>query len=167
LSYVNSTSYGVSFKEGFETVYRSSLNTLSYLPRILDVRRTRFPLDISAHPDIFTGMKNTVQYFKALADETRLRIMALLLVSGELCVCDITATLQLPQSTVSRHLAYLRNAGWVTDRREGVWIIYSVTLDSNMKKQLADVLKVNLPDLAPVAEDINKIASFSRGANCA
>jgi ArsR family transcriptional regulator len=112
-------------------------------------------------------MKTTVQYFKALADETRLRIMALLLASGELCVCDITATLQLPQSTVSRHLSYLKNAGWVIDRREGVWIIYAVTADNDMKKQLADVLKVRLPDLSSVAEDIKKIASFSKGSNCA
>ena len=112
-------------------------------------------------------MKTTIQYFKALADETRLRIMALLLVSGELCVCDITATLQLPQSTVSRHLAYLKNAGWVIDRREGVWIIYAVTADNDMKQQLADVLKERLPDLPPVAEDIKKISSFSKGANCA
>jgi ArsR family transcriptional regulator, arsenate/arsenite/antimonite-responsive transcriptional repressor len=112
-------------------------------------------------------MKTTVQYFKALADETRLRIMALLLNSGELCVCDITATLQLPQSTVSRHLSYLKNAGWVIDRREGVWIIYAVTADNDMKKQLADVLKGLLPDLPPIAEDIKKIVSFSKGANCA
>ena len=112
-------------------------------------------------------MKTTVQYFKALADETRLRIMALLLSSGELCVCDITATLQLPQSTVSRHLAYLKNAGWIIDRREGVWIIYAVTADNSMKKQLTDVLKELLPGLPTVEEDIKKIASFSKGANCA
>lgn len=112
-------------------------------------------------------MKTTVQYFRALADETRLRIMALLLASGELCVCDIAATLQLPQSTVSRHLAYLKNAGWVIDRREGVWIIYSVIADNDMKKQVANVLKERLPDLTSVAEDIKRIASFLKGANCA
>lgn len=68
-------------------------------------------------------MKNLAQTFKALADETRLRILALL-TQGELCVCDLMAILQLPQSTVSRHLAYLRNAGLLTDRREGVWMYY-------------------------------------------
>lgn len=112
-------------------------------------------------------MKNTVQYFKALADETRLRIMALILASGELCVCDITAALQLPQSTVSRHLSYLKNAGWVIDRREGVWIVYAVTADNKMKKQLADVLKECLPELTTVADDIKQIAAFYKGANCA
>lgn len=111
-------------------------------------------------------MKNTVHLFRALADETRLRILGLLLNSSELCVCDITATLQLPQSTVSRHLAYLKNAGWVTDRREGVWIIYSVTPDNEMKKRLAAVLKELLPELPPVGEDIKKITAFPKGANC-
>nr|HXK57067.1 metalloregulator ArsR/SmtB family transcription factor [Gammaproteobacteria bacterium] len=56
-------------------------------------------------------MKVIARLFKALSDETRLRILCLLL-EGELCVCDIMAVLQLPQSTVSRHLAYLKNAGW-------------------------------------------------------
>jgi ArsR family transcriptional regulator len=112
-------------------------------------------------------MKNTVQYLRALADETRLRIMALLLVSGELCVCDITATLQLPQSTVSRHLSYLKNAGWVNDRRKGVWIFYTVAADNSMKQQLADVLKERLPELNPVTEDIKRLSSFTEDARCA
>jgi DNA-binding transcriptional ArsR family regulator len=67
--------------------------------------------------------------FKALADETRLRILALL-VNGELCVCDLMAILDLPQSTVSRHLATLRNAGWVEDRRQGVWMYYRLSQDN-------------------------------------
>lgn len=76
---------------------------------------------------MFIFMKITVQVFKALGDETRLRIMALLVAGQELCVCDIMAALKLPQSTVSRHLSYLRNAGLVDDRRQGVWMYYRVT----------------------------------------
>lgn len=68
-------------------------------------------------------MKTTARIFKALSDETRLRILALL-AGGELCVCDLMTTLELPQSTVSRHLAFLRNAGLVEDRRQGVWMFY-------------------------------------------
>jgi ArsR family transcriptional regulator len=68
-------------------------------------------------------MKKTAQLFKALSDETRLRILSLL-TAGELCVCDLMAVLDLPQSTVSRHLAYLRNSGLVEDRRQGVWMYY-------------------------------------------
>ena len=75
-------------------------------------------------------MKTTAQIFKALGDETRLRIMALLIDGGELCVCDIMAALNLPQSTASRHLSYLRNAGLVDDRRNGVWMYYRINNES-------------------------------------
>lgn len=61
--------------------------------------------------------------FKALADVTRLRILGILL-AGEVCVCDIHGSLKLPQPTVSRHLAYLRRAGLVLTRREGLWVHY-------------------------------------------
>jgi ArsR family transcriptional regulator, arsenate/arsenite/antimonite-responsive transcriptional repressor len=61
--------------------------------------------------------------FKALADATRLRILGLLL-TGEVCVCDIHESLKIPQSKASRHLAYLRHAGLVDTRREGLWIHY-------------------------------------------
>ena|SRR5688572_237240 len=63
--------------------------------------------------------------FKALADKTRLRILALL-GNNEVCVCHIHDTLELPQPTVSRHLAYLRRAGLVDVRRDGVWMHYQV-----------------------------------------
>lgn len=61
--------------------------------------------------------------FKALADDTRLRILALLQ-AGEICVCDIHGSLDLPQPTVSRHLAYLRRTGLVHGRKEGLWVHY-------------------------------------------
>jgi ArsR family transcriptional regulator len=63
--------------------------------------------------------------FKALADKTRLRILALL-GSNEVCVCHLHDSLALPQPTVSRHLAYLRRAGLVDVRRDGVWMHYQV-----------------------------------------
>ena len=58
------------------------------------------------------------ELFKALADSTRLRILGLLL-TGEVCVCDIHQSLKIPQSKTSRHLAYLRKSGLVETRREG------------------------------------------------
>jgi len=64
--------------------------------------------------------------FKALADKTRLRILALL-GSNEVCVCHIHDSLGLPQPTVSRHLAYLRKSGLVVTRRDGVWMHYQVS----------------------------------------
>ena len=61
--------------------------------------------------------------FKALADATRLRILGLLL-TGEVCVCDIHESLRIPQPKASRHLAYLRRAGLVATRRDGLWVHY-------------------------------------------
>ena len=61
--------------------------------------------------------------FQALADGTRLRILGLLL-SGEVCVCNLHESLAEPQPKISRHLAYLRRAGLVATRREGLWVHY-------------------------------------------
>jgi ArsR family transcriptional regulator len=61
--------------------------------------------------------------FKALGDETRLRMVALL-AHGELCVCHLEAALELPQSNTSRQLAVLKNAGVVEARRDGSWVYY-------------------------------------------
>ena len=71
-------------------------------------------------------MKEVARFFKAFSDETRLRILRLLL-KGELCICELMEVLELPQSNVSRHMAYLKNAGLVDDRREAVWVYYSLT----------------------------------------
>jgi ArsR family transcriptional regulator len=72
------------------------------------------------------AMRETADIFKALSDETRLLMMALLLRQGELCVCDIEQALELSQSKASRHLRYLLHAGLVSDRRVGVWVHYRV-----------------------------------------
>jgi ArsR family transcriptional regulator, arsenate/arsenite/antimonite-responsive transcriptional repressor len=68
-------------------------------------------------------MADLERLFQALADATRLRILGLLL-TGEVCVCDIHETLKIPQPKASRHLAYLRRSGLVDTRREGLWIHY-------------------------------------------
>ena len=112
-------------------------------------------------------MKKTVNLFKALADETRLRILSLLLSDGELCVCDIIAALKLPQSTVSRHLAYLRKTGWVSDRRCGVWMYYSMECkDTAFQKGLADFLRNHLHELPATALDRRHLESLGRDNNC-
>ena len=71
----------------------------------------------------YGDLDGTARLFKALGDATRLRMLNLLR-HGELCVCDLMAVLGLPQSTASRHLAYLRNAGWLTARRQNKWMYY-------------------------------------------
>src|SRR6187455_3533130 len=61
--------------------------------------------------------------FQALGDVTRLRILGLLL-TGEVCVCHIHESLKVSQPKASRHLAYLRRAGLVETRRDGLWVYY-------------------------------------------
>ena len=62
--------------------------------------------------------------FRALADTTRQRCMVLLQQEGELCVCELTHALDAAQPKISRHLAHLREARLVSDRRDGLWIHY-------------------------------------------
>lgn len=62
----------------------------------------------------------------ALVDETRLRLILLLADEGELCVCELTQALRQSQPKVSRHLALLREAGLLKDRRDKVWVHYRV-----------------------------------------
>lgn len=71
-------------------------------------------------------MRELATVFKALSDETRLDIMALLLIGGELCVCDVEGALAITQSKASRHLRYLLNAGLVENRRVGAWMHYHI-----------------------------------------
>lgn len=88
-----------------------------------------------ARPD---QLERLEEVFRALADRTRLRILALL-AGGEVCVCEIHETLQLPQPTVSRHLAYLRNTGLVNGRKDGLWVHYSLaTPDDVVVKAVLD-----------------------------
>ncbi|TVM19539.1 ArsR family transcriptional regulator [Oceanidesulfovibrio indonesiensis] len=85
-------------------------------------------------------METLAFFFKALADPTRLRILRCL-THGELCVCDIMAALDMPQSTVSRHLATLRHAGLVAGRRGGKWMYYRLAeQDSHLAGSVAEML---------------------------
>ena len=68
-------------------------------------------------------LEASVELFKAFADPVRLRLLNLL-AEGEVCVCHLHEALDLPQSTVSRHLAYLRKRGLVVGRKEGLWVHY-------------------------------------------
>ena len=78
--------------------------------------------------------------FKACSDATRLRIL-FLLAERELCVCELVAVLEMAQGKISRHLAVLKQADLVNDRRDGTWIFYSLRApDSNLKKRLHSYL---------------------------
>ncbi len=105
-------------------------------------------------------MKQTTTLLKALTEETRLRLLALLW-QGELCVCDLIAVLQLPQSTVSRHLALLKNAGWITDRRQGLWMYYRLA-DEGMPLRMAlqTAILPHLSGLAVTQKDLERLGLY-------
>ncbi|MCU7846070.1 MAG: metalloregulator ArsR/SmtB family transcription factor [Candidatus Thiodiazotropha sp. (ex Monitilora ramsayi)] len=67
--------------------------------------------------------------FSSLSHETRLRCVSLLLQHDELCVCELTHAIGAAQPHISRHLAHLREAGLILDRREGLWIHYRINPD--------------------------------------
>jgi ArsR family transcriptional regulator len=80
-------------------------------------------------------MNDLVTIFKALSDETRLRIIKLL-EQGELCVCDITAALDMVQPKVSFHLSTLKEAGFIKDRKQGKWTHYSLNEKDLFRRML-------------------------------
>ncbi|MGE0451838.1 MAG: ArsR/SmtB family transcription factor [Vicinamibacterales bacterium] len=91
--------------------------------------------------------------FQALGDATRLRILGLLL-SGEVCVCDIYESLKIPQPKASRHLAYLRKAGLVQTRRDGLWIHYRLaSVEDPVLAAIADAVRHGLTHVDVVQKD--------------
>ncbi|HUM15016.1 MAG TPA: metalloregulator ArsR/SmtB family transcription factor [Candidatus Nitrosotalea sp.] len=83
-----------------------------------------------------------LRMFRALGDETRLRLLKRLR-AGEQCVCDLTDELESKQSLLSFHLRSLKEAGLVTDRRDGRWVYYALNPDA------LDTLRRLLDDLKP------------------
>jgi ArsR family transcriptional regulator, arsenate/arsenite/antimonite-responsive transcriptional repressor len=100
-----------------------------------------------------TSIDSADRIFRAFADPTRLRILSLL-AGGELCVCDIVGTLRLPQPTVSRHLAYLRESDLVEARRDGLWMYYQLTApQTNYHKRLLECLRCCTEEVSQLARD--------------
>ena len=87
----------------------------------------------------------TSDLFSALSNEIRLRCLSLMQLEGELCVCELTYTLDLSQPMISRHLAILRDAGLVSDRRSGQWIYYRIQpeLDDWIKQIIKTTVSAN------------------------
>jgi ArsR family transcriptional regulator, arsenate/arsenite/antimonite-responsive transcriptional repressor len=84
-------------------------------------------------------VQDPAMLFRALADETRLKMLALIQRYGELCVCDVMTVLAVTQSKASRHLRYLLNAGLLKDRRETVWAFYRLADDLDpVRKAIVD-----------------------------
>lgn len=103
--------------------------------------------------------------FRALSDSTRLRILNLLR-GGELCVCDLVAVLDVPQPTASRHLAYLRKAGLVLTRKEGLWHYYRLTpCTGAFHEKLLECLATCEAADPRLAADIRRLRA-SNGRDC-
>lgn len=98
--------------------------------------------------------------FKALAHPARLRLLGMLR-SGSLCVCQATATLELAVSTVSAHLAELKRAGLVVERRDGRWVSYSLAEDAAAAELLEQAFGLMARD-AQVASDERLVRGLRR-----
>ena len=114
-------------------------------------------------------MNDLVTIFKALSDETRLRVIKLL-EQGELCVCDITAALDMVQPKVSFHLSTLKEAGLIKDRKQGKWIHYSLK-DADLFRRMLMVSVCEKADGGLIGADRKRLARFLEskmtGSDCA
>ena len=111
-------------------------------------------------------MRELEQYFKALSDANRLRILNLLL-HGELCVCDIQFVLESSQPNVSRHLAYLKGSGLVLDRRDGLRIFYRLADPKHgTKKRLFEFLQDAYKSEEQLQEDTARLREAIKEGSC-
>jgi ArsR family transcriptional regulator len=106
-------------------------------------------------------MINCVDFCKALGDETRQRILELLLTKGDMCVSDLVDAFNVSQPTISHHLTLLKNAGLVTGRRVGKQVFYSVNQENVTMccgKLFAKFTPegVNLADVIPMSEELEE-----------
>ena len=100
--------------------------------------------------------------FRAFSDRTRLRILHMLR-GGELCVCDLVAVIAAPQPKVSRHLAYLRRAGLVTARKDGLWSHYQLAPAAGaFHRKLLECLENCFADVPELARDARTLAKIRR-----
>lgn len=112
-------------------------------------------------------MNNLIKIFKALSDKNRLRIL-LMLTKRRLCVCEIQYILGLAISTVSKHLTILRDAGFVTDEKEGKWVYYSLNTATKdiMLTQMVLILPFYLNDDKIIQADLDKVNNLTQEDIC-
>lgn len=110
-------------------------------------------------------LKDVVALYRAMGDATRLRLLSLIYSGNEVRVGELTAALQLPQSTVSRQLAQLRSAGVILDRREGNSVWYSMNPNSlSTSIALLDGLRAAGRMCAELRSDLRRLSRLRRGA---
>jgi len=108
-------------------------------------------------------MRELIKAMKALSDETRLRILKVLL-EREGCVCEIMQALDISQSRASRNLGILEDAGFLKSRRDGAWIVYSVDWQTanHHAAQLAELLRDSLISNEVLAQDKERLSHAER-----
>lgn len=111
-------------------------------------------------------VRTVSRFFRALGDDTRLRIIALL-AQGELCVCHLQEALGLSQPNVSRHLAILRNAGIVEDRRAGNWVHYRLVAqpDPDCERHLRSLIR-SFANRDALRRDVEKLLRIRGPGAC-
>ncbi len=108
---------------------------------------------------------DTVTVLKAIADETRLRILALLYTAGDLCACEIEAVLRLTQSNASRHLSRLRAAGLLSDDRRGHWVHFQIAPTAFGRYPfVASAIDAARRDLPLVSADLDRLERYRSSA---
>lgn len=102
-----------------------------------------------------------VDFFRSLADQTRLRCLALMVAEGDVCVCELTYAIAEIQPKISRHLAALRKAGVVEDRRQGTWVFYRVRPDlDTWAREVLDRTIAGLAAQDPFSRDRETLAAM-------
>ena len=104
--------------------------------------------------------------FRAFSDRTRLRILHLVR-GGEVCVGDLVKVLRVPQPTASRHLAYLRRAGLVVARKDGLWSYYSLApAQGRFHRSLLACLDSCFVEVPALEEDDKRFARVKKAGGC-
>lgn len=113
------------------------------------------------------SLDDNVKIFKALSDPSRLRILKMLQVKS-LCVCELTAILGLATSTVSNHLSLLRDAGFITEVKDGKWVNYMIAHHATdpVLGSLNSIMHTILNDIDDIKRDRKMVFTVDRIAIC-
>lgn len=108
-------------------------------------------------------MRDMIKSFKALSDETRLRILDLLM-ERECCVCEVMQAMDISQTRASRNLTILYDAGFLKQRKDGLWSLYSIDREGmgEYYSQLVEAVKKALKDNKMVVRDREKLKKAKR-----
>lgn len=112
-------------------------------------------------------MKEAADIFKALSEECRLRILAMLADGREVCVCKLTDVLKSTHSKTSRHLAYLRRTKIVSSRRKGQWMYYK--LNDKIRAGTGELINAIRPFITETAQgkkDVKKLREREENGEC-